>query len=63
MVNGAKIKRLRSVKGLTQVQLGELVGISPKMIHFIEKGFRNPTANVLKRIADVLGVKLDELFM
>lgn len=48
-------------KGLTQAQLAEAVGVSqPFMSNFV-KGYKMPSVSVMKRIADYLGITIDEL--
>lgn len=54
-------KILLDEKGLTQAQLAEAVGISqPFMSNFV-KGYKMPSVSVMKRIADYLGITIDEL--
>lgn len=61
MVDTEKLKKLLSDHKLTQEQLAERVGISKAMTCYIFKGFKNPSLEVTKRIADVFGVKIDDL--
>ena len=61
MLNIEKLKSLLEAQKLTQEQLAARVGISPTMTCFILKGFKNPSLEVAKRIADTLGVKLDDI--
>lgn len=59
---GAMLKTLREQKGLTQVELAERAGIVQGYLAMIESGERkNPSLDVLKRIAKALGVPLTEL--
>ena len=46
---------------MTQCQLGDSVGVTEGMISHIMRGFKNPSLEVAKRIADTLGVKLDDI--
>ena len=55
------IKELRNHKGLTQEQLAEIMGVSPKTISRWETGEVTPPLEVLDRIADALGVEFDSL--
>lgn len=50
----------RKKAGLTQGQLGELVGIKKQRIHQYENG-TEPGISLVVKIADVLGVSLDSL--
>jgi transcriptional regulator with XRE-family HTH domain len=61
MVNYRKIKALRE-KNFKVAEFAEKIGISQAAQSYIELGYRNPSAEVLKRIADNLGVTVDALF-
>lgn len=52
---------LRTKKGLSQKQLADLAGVSQTAIYHWEKGERNPKFEALNKIADVLGVSINEL--
>ena len=56
-----KIKRSREVVGLTQQELADKILISQSYLAQLEVGVKVPNLNTAKRIADVLGVTLDEL--
>lgn len=58
---GNNIKAYRKEKGLTQEQLGELVGLSENTIRRYELGQRKPNIDILKRISDALEVPLVNL--
>ena len=62
MLDNVKIKSMRNSLGLTAQQVGERIGVSYSMILHIERGFKIPNADVLKRLADCLGCKTDELY-
>lgn len=53
-------KRLE--KDMTQIQLAEKVGVSNRTISEIERGHRNPSGKLAKRIADVLDVDMSLFF-
>ena len=57
---GDKIRALRKRRGLSQEQLGELVGFSQSKISKIENGDWDSLSD-LRLIAKALGVKLKEL--
>ncbi len=59
---GERIRELRKAKGLTQEQLAELVGVEPRHISRVEGGYNSPSIERLARIAEVLGVPIQELF-
>lgn len=48
----------RTSQGLTQKQLAERTGIHQADISKLENGTRNPTLNLLKRLADGMGMTL-----
>lgn len=58
---GENIRRIREEKELTQAYVAEQVGISQAMLCQIERGTKNPSLQVGKEIADVLGCSLDLL--
>lgn len=53
---GGRIKTIRKARGLSQVELGEMVGLTGDRIHKYETGARTPKREVLKDIAQALGV-------
>ena len=57
----ATITRLRKERGLTQEQLGQLVGVSAQAVSKWEKGGA-PDVELLPVLADRLGVSIDTLF-
>ena len=48
----------RKVSGLTQKELSERTGIAQADISKLENGTRNPSVNLLKRLADGMGMAL-----
>ncbi len=52
------LKKAREKRGLTQGALAEKVGVDRVTIARIETGARNPSMDVLQRIAKALKVKL-----
>ena len=56
-----RIKEARKNKGITQEQLGELIGVAKTTIAGYEKN-REPTAAKVGEIADALGVDVNFLF-
>jgi transcriptional regulator with XRE-family HTH domain len=59
---GDRVRRYRLAKGLTQAELAKLVGASQRMINYYEVHGVSPPPKLLVKIADALGVSLDELF-
>lgn len=52
----------RKLRGYTQAQMAEKIGVSRSTYTNYESGNRTPDYEVLERISDVLGCSLDELF-
>ncbi len=59
---GAKVKEIRSKRGITQDQLSERMDINSKYLSSIERGKENPTLNTLIKLSQSLEVNLDEIF-
>lgn len=60
-VIGKQIKKYRTAKGITQEQLGELVGVTTQAVSKWERG-GTPDAELLPRLSQVLEVSIDALF-
>lgn len=58
---GDRIRRFRKVKGLTQTELGEIVGISQRLMTYYETQGGRPAADLLARFAEALDVSTDVL--
>lgn len=58
---GERIKQLRKLKKITQQELANKAGLSNMTIYHIEKGNKQPSADTLAKIADVLNVSVDFL--
>lgn len=58
---GDRIARLRKMQNWTQDELGEKLGMHPTHISRLENDRFRPKAETLARVAEVLGVTLDEL--
>ena len=60
---GMRIRYLRKKKGLSQEDLALDSGINKNYLSDLERGMRNPTVNILEKLAVTLKVSLSELFM
>lgn len=56
MTIGEKIKKVRSLRGLTQKELGLLIGLSNVRVQQYESGYRIPQGKIMKDICDALEV-------
>jgi len=58
---GSRIQQYRISKGMNQSDLAEALDLSQAAISHFEKDQRRPTPAVLKKLAEVLDVKLEDL--
>lgn len=52
---GAEMARIRKEKKLTQAELGQIVGVSQRMIAAIECGERRPSVELAQKLGKELG--------
>jgi len=55
------IKALRDKKGWTQLELATKIGVTPSTIYNWERGKFVPRVGQLRELAQVLGVRMDEI--
>jgi len=60
-VFGRRVRELRKERRLSQVELAAKVGIDRSYMGFLERGERNPSLEVIAKIAEALKVTPDEL--
>ncbi len=58
---GENIRRIRGLRGMSQKELAEKVGVSNVQINYYEHDARRPKIDTLSRIAEALGVSPDVL--
>ena len=61
MLIGERIKQERINRGLTQLELGQMLGVSKVSICGYESGTRTPTMNMFLKLSDALDVSVDYL--
>ena len=61
MINGERMKELMKEQGITNKELAEAVGVTEAMISYIIRGLRDTTVGTMVRIANRLGVGIDEI--
>lgn len=61
-INGSTIKRLRENISMTQLELGNIIGVSDKTVSKWETGKGLPDISVLEPLSKALRVSLTELF-
>lgn len=54
MNTASNLKVIRELKGISQAELGERVGVSQQMIFQLEKGFRTLSVHMLVSISEAL---------
>lgn len=59
---GGKIKEFRNKKGLTQKELGKIIGVGHTTVSAYEKGTITLNMNTLFAIGEALDIKVDDLF-
>jgi transcriptional regulator with XRE-family HTH domain len=60
---GQALKSAREALGLTQRQLAAQVGVKASHVAFLESDRRRPSLGLLSRLAEVLGLEKDKLFL
>lgn len=56
------IKRLMNINRITSKDLSKMVGVSPTHISYILNNKRDPSMELLGKIAAALGVSIEEIF-
>lgn len=59
---GANLKRLRTERNMSQLELAKAVNVTQPMIAQVERGTKALTMELGKEISLVLGVSITELF-
>lgn len=58
-----RIREVRIQKGLSQIKLGRMVGLSEPTINRYERGSRRPSRETMLQIAAALEVPLKDLYV
>lgn len=61
MFNHSKLKELMESKSITQAEMADVAGVTEASMSYFVRGVKQPSLAVAKRIADKLGVTVDEL--
>ncbi|MBP1996143.1 helix-turn-helix domain-containing protein [Paenibacillus eucommiae] len=56
-----RIRAFRKLKGHTQNELADLLGISIAVLGSLERGTRTPDSKIINQISNVLGIQPEEL--
>ena len=62
MTIGEKIKELRLEKGLSQLNLGKLIGVSQKAIDYWERNVNEPKSSYIIALVRTFDLSFDEFF-
>ncbi len=60
---GQVLKNQRAMLGLTQRELARKLDVKPSHVAYLENDRRRPSLALLSRIADVLGLEKEQLFL
>ena len=58
---GRRIRAFRKLKGFTQEEFAQELGVSVSMLGEVERGNRVPATPFLKEVAEHLGITMEEL--
>ena len=61
MIKGDRLKELRKAKGLTQSELGEMLGVKKSVVCLYEKEKRNPSVESIIDMVQIFNVTADYL--
>lgn len=61
MINGARLRKLRKEKGLTQEELGNMLGLGKSAICCYEKELRSPSLETIMDLVNIFAVSSDYL--
>ena len=56
-----RLKEIRNLKGISQRQLGKLIGVAGTVISKYERGICDPSIENLIKMADIFNVSVDTL--
>ena len=57
-----RVQELRKAKGLTQEQLGEIIGVSRQTINAIEKEKLDPSLPTAFKMAEIFNLPIEQFF-
>lgn len=58
-----RVEELRKAKGMTQQELGAVLGVSRQTVISIENGRYNPSLGLAHSIAQAFGCSIEEIFI
>lgn len=57
-----KLKKMRMDKKLTQKELADIIGVTPKYISFLENNQRKPSLNIAIKISEFFETTIEKIF-
>ena len=61
IIFGEFLRNIRKREGITQFQLGRLLGVSDRAVSKWENHLSKPKSKLLLKISDLFGLSIDEL--
>ena len=55
------IRQLREARGWTQLELANLLGVTPATVYSWERGKNEPRASQFRRLGELFGVPMEEI--
>ena len=59
---GKKLRSIRRIQDFTQEEFAEKLGVSVEFVSNMERGINAPSFETLEKIANVLNIRISELF-
>lgn len=59
---GKNLKRVRTLKGISQGKIARILAVNKAFISNIENGKTNPTLTTITKLAKAIGISVDEFF-
>lgn len=63
IILGKNIRYIRESKGLSQKDLASLAGFTPAYLGYLERGQKNPSVDLIQKIASALDIEAYRLFL
>lgn len=60
-INGTALREIRELVGISQGELGGRCGVDQSAISHLERGKNRATPELMRKLADQLGVSLDSI--
>lgn len=61
MFDSNKLKRYLEENKISNAKFGDEIGTSGTMVSYLARGYRQPSAALLKRIAEAMGTTMEDL--